>query len=164
LATSVVQNTASTTRRNKLLAWLPTVACLSMIVFFSTDTFSSRHTASVLERIIRALYGEISAYHFKLIHIFVRKAAHFSVYGTLSLSAYYSWRATLPRRVRWTFTWSGLALLLTLMAAALDELHQSFVPSRGPSIYDVLLDMMGALFVQILIATLPRFYRPRQNL
>lgn len=127
-----------------------------MIAFFSTDTFSARHTASILEKIIRAIYGEISAYHFKILHIFVRKAAHFTVYGTLSLSAYYSLRATLPRRPRWTFTWSGLALLLTLLAASLDEFHQAFVPSRGPSVYDVLLDMMGAMFVQILIASFTR--------
>src|SRR5262245_14863363 len=102
-----------------------------MIAFFSTDTFSAKHTASILERIIRAVYGEISAYHCQIIHVFVRKAAHFSVYGTLSLSAYYSWRATLPHGARWTFTWSGLAILLTLVAASLDEFHQVFVPSRG---------------------------------
>jgi VanZ family protein len=52
-----------------------------------------------------------------------------------------------------------LALLLTLIAGSLDEIHQIFVPSRGPSPYDVMLDMMGALFVQILIASFVR-YRP----
>ena len=158
MATSVVQNTAPVSLRNKLIAWLPTVACLSMIAFFSTDTFSSKHTASILERIIRAIYGEISFDHFTLIHVFVRKAAHFTVYGTLSLSAYFSWRATLPRRSRWSFIWAGLALLLTLAAASFDEFHQSFVPSRGPSAYDVMLDMMGAMFVQTLIATWTRFH------
>ena len=128
-----------------------------MIASFSTDTFSARHTASILERIIRAVYGEISFDHFTLIHVFVRKAAHFTVYGTLSLSAYFSWRATLPRRSRWSFIWAALALLLTLAAASLDEFHQSFVPSRGPSPYDVMLDMMGAMFVQTVIATFTRF-------
>ena len=160
LATSVVQNTASVPLRNKLIAWLPTVACLSMIAFFSTDTFSAKHTATILERIIRAVYGEINPDLFKFIHVFVRKAAHFTVYGTLSLSAYFSWRATLPRRSRWSFIWAGLALLLTLAAASLDEFHQSFVPSRGPSPFDVMLDMMGAMFVQTLIATFTRF-RPQ---
>jgi len=129
------------------------MAWLAMIAFFSTDTFSSEHTGSILERIIRAIYGPVSQAHFQMIHVFVRKSAHFTVYGFLSLLAYYSWRATLPRRAPWTFIWSALALLLTLLAASSDEFHQIFVPSRGPSVRDVLLDMMGAMFVQILLAT-----------
>lgn len=128
-----------------------------MIAFFSTDTFSSEHTGSILEKIIRAVYGNVSHEHFRMIHIFVRKTAHFTVYGLLSLLAFYSWRATLPRRARWTFTWSILALLVTLVAGSLDEFHQIFVPSRGPSPYDVMLDVMGAMFVQIVLASFGRF-------
>lgn len=124
-----------------------------MIAFFSTDTFSSEHTGSILEKIVRALYGPISPAHFEMLHHFVRKTAHFTVYGFLSLVAYFSWRTTLPRRSGWAFIWSLLALLVTLVAASGDEFHQRFVPSRGPSVYDVMLDMMGAMFVQILLAT-----------
>ena len=32
------------------------------------------------------------------------------------------------------------------MYAATDELHQKFVAGRGPSIRDVMIDSMGALF------------------
>src|SRR5215472_3323691 len=131
-----------------------------MIAFFSTDTFSSEHTGGILEKIIHAFYGQIAPAHLKLINILVRKTAHFSVYGLLSLVAYYSWRITVPRPARWTFTWSLLALLLTLAAASLDEFNQMFVPSRGPSVYDVLLDMMGAAFVQVLIASFARLRPP----
>lgn len=127
-----------------------------MIAFFSTDTFSAEHTGSILEKIVRAIYGNISAEHFRMLHIFIRKAAHFTVYGLLSWIAYYSWRTTLPRRERWTFTWSGLALLVTLIAGSYDEIHQIFVPSRTASPYDVMLDVMGGLFVQILIASFSR--------
>lgn len=128
-----------------------------MIAFFSTDTFSAAHTGSILWRILHAIDANITARQFEIIHHFVRKTAHFTVYGLLSLLAYYSWRVTLPRRVRWTFTWSGLAILVTLLAGSMDEIHQIFVPSRGPSPYDVMLDVSGALFVQILIASFTRF-------
>jgi VanZ family protein len=127
-----------------------------MIGAFSTDAFSSVHTGNVLLKIIHAIYGSISHHAFIVIHAFVRKAAHFIAYGTLSCLAFYSWRATLPGRTRWTFKWSGLALAITLLAASLDEFHQSFVPSRTASPQDVLLDMMGAMFVQILIASFSR--------
>lgn len=157
MSTLAVPKTPAAPLRSRLIAWLPTVIWLGMIAFFSTDTFSSEHTGSILEKIIRAVYGNISYEQFRMVHIFVRKSAHFTVYGLLSLFAFYSWRATLPRRARWTFTWSILALLITLVAGSLDEFHQVFVPSRGPSPYDVMLDMMGAMFVQILLASFVRF-------
>lgn len=159
MTTLVIQKTAPVPLKSRLIAWVPTLIWMAMIGLFSTDSFSAAHTGSILMRILRAIYPGITAQQFEIIHHLVRKAAHFSVYGLLSLLAYYSWRATLPRHVAWTFTWSGLALLLTLIAGSLDEIHQIFVPSRGPSPYDVMLDMMGALFVQILIASFVR-YRP----
>jgi VanZ family protein len=159
LSTSAVQENISQPPKNKhkVIAWLPTIVWLVMIGFFSTDTFSAHHTGSILLKIIRAVYGDISDERFQLIHVAVRKTAHFTVYGLLSGLAFYSWRVTFPRRIGWAFSWSGLALLLTLVAASLDEFHQIFVPSRGPSPYDVMLDMMGATFVQMLIAAFARF-------
>jgi VanZ family protein len=149
----VLQKTAPVPQKSKLLAWLPTLVWLAMIAFFSTDTFSAEHTGSILEKIIRAVYGNLSPEHFLLLHMFIRKTAHFTVYGLLSLFAFYSWRVTLPRRAHWTFTWCLLALLVTLIAGSSDEIHQMFVPSRTASPYDVMLDMMGAMFVQTLIAS-----------
>lgn len=160
MATLAIEKIPPAPFRKKLVAWLPTLVWLAMIAMFSTDTFSSEHTGSVLEKIVRAVYGPISPAHLKILNILVRKTAHFCVYGFLSLVAYFSWRSTLPRRARWTFTWSLLALLITLVAASLDEFHQVFVPSRGPSVYDVLLDMMGGMFVQILLATFAGRRRP----
>lgn len=163
MATLAIQKIPPPPLKKKLLAWLPTIAWLAMIAFFSTDTFSSAHTVGILEKIIRAIYGPVSPTRLWMINAFVRKTAHFTVYGFLSLLAYYSWRTTLPRRSGWVFTWSLLALLVTLIAASGDEFHQMFVPSRGPSVYDVMLDMMGATFVQILLATF-FWRRPSQKM
>ena len=57
-----------------------------------------------------------------------------------------------PERPRWTWRWSLLALLVAMTAGSLDELHQTFVPSRGPSLRDVLIDTIGAIFFQVAIA------------
>ncbi|HEV2960392.1 MAG TPA: VanZ family protein [Candidatus Angelobacter sp.] len=153
MSSSALPKPSATLFRRTFLAWLPTALWLATIASFSTDLFSSAHTGQILMKIIHAIYGPISPHAFALLHAYIRKAAHFTVYGTLSGLAFYSWRASLPGRRRWTFKWSGLALALTLLAASLDEFHQSFVPSRTASPHDVLLDMMGAMFVQIVIAT-----------
>jgi VanZ family protein len=136
----------------KIWAWLPTLIWLCVLALFSTDIFSAEHTGHLLSKVLHALFGRISAHRFQQIHFFIRKAAHFGSYGLLGALAFFSWRATLPARPRWTLRWSALAMLLVLAAASLDEFHQSFVPSRGSSVRDVLLDLTGAIFFQSVIA------------
>lgn len=136
----------------KLLMWLPTVIWLCVIASFSTDLFSASHTGSILWRILRAIYPGISLHTFRTIHFFVRKSAHFCTYGLLSVFAFFSWRGTLPRPSRWSMRWCALALALTFLAASLDEFHQTFIPSRTGTFHDVVLDMAGAAFFQLLLA------------
>ena len=114
--------------------------------------FSAEHTGGILLKVLHALFGQISAHQFQQIHFFFRKSAHFCSYGLLSALAFFSWRATLPALPRWTFRWSLLAVVLTAIAGGLDEFHQRFVPSRGPSLRDVFIDTMGAVFFQLVIS------------
>jgi len=143
------------------VAWLPTLFWLGAIASFSTDTFSSAHTGSVLLRIIHAVYGPISSDQFEQLHFVIRKTAHFTVYGILSWLAFLAWRVTLPNPRRWTPGWSGLAMTVVFAAASLDEFHQTFVPSRTGSSRDVMLDLTGALFFQIVMAVFLRKRRER---
>jgi VanZ family protein len=152
LSSSALHQTVPATPPRKLRAWIPTLLWLCVLAAFSTDMFSAEHTGGILLKIVHALFGQISAHQFLQIHFFIRKAAHFCSYGFLSALAFFSWRATLPSLPRWTFRWSLLAVLLAATAGGLDEFHQMFVPSRGPSIHDVLLDSIGAVFFQLAIA------------
>ena len=106
----------------------------------------------MLLKIFHALFGTRFDEQFDQIHFLVRKSAHFCSYGFLGALAFFSWRATLPARPRWTFRWSLLAVLVAAIAGSLDEFHQIFVPSRGPSLRDVLIDTMGGIFFQLAIA------------
>lgn len=153
MSSSVIQQTASRPPWHRLQAWLPTVLWLCVIASFSTDVFSAEHTGSILGRILHLLGPTITDEQFRTLHFLVRKTAHFTVYGLLGVFAFFSWRATVPARTRWTFRWSGLALLVVLAAAILDEFHQSFIPSRTASARDVALDVVGALCFQIIIAS-----------
>jgi VanZ family protein len=49
------------------------------------------------------------------------------------------------RSVRERYVRAGLAVLVTLLYAVTDEIHQSFVPGRGPSPVDVFIDLLGGL-------------------
>jgi len=136
---------------------------MGVIASFSTDTFSAAHTGRILRKIVDVIYPAMSSQGFETLHFFIRKSAHFTVYGILSWLAFFAWRFTVPAPRRWTFTWSGLALAVTFFTGSLDELHQSFIPSRTASFRDVMLDVTGALFFQAVIAiVLTR--RDRENL
>lgn len=81
----------------------------------------------------------------------LRKCAHFCVYaalGALLLLDSLCFAAKPPVHIL-------RALFAAALYAASDEIHQSFVPGRGPAVTDVLLDSAGALcgilFVWLLV-------------
>ncbi len=76
----------------------------------------------------------------RLDHI-IRKIAHFCIYATLgallALAFFYFEK---------TYVWHvAIPLLCGALYAAGDEIHQYFVPGRGPLFSDVVLDSSGVL-------------------
>ena len=131
-----------------LWAWWPAIAWAAMIFTMSTDTFSAEHTSRILEPVLRWLIPSLSAPQFEVIHYFIRKSAHFSEYFVFFLLLY---RAVRAGRRGWRWSWGITALLIAAAYSAADEFHQSFVPSRGSSAYDSLLDTTGAFVALIAI-------------
>ena len=102
-----------------LLRWLPAV--VMMLVIFAL----SAQSVQILPDFGWADY-------------LVKKGGHMVGYALLALSFWYAleWRSDR----RW------LAWLLAILYAITDELHQSYVPGRHPSIWDVVIfDNLGAL-------------------
>lgn len=74
------------------------------------------------------------------LNLFVRKAAHFSVYLLMSIFIY-------AEIVFWTkkYLLSIAATVgICIILAAMDEFHQSMVPGRTPLVKDVIIDCCGA--------------------
>jgi VanZ family protein len=146
-----LQTSAPHSKQHVLLWWLPTLAWLIVLAWFSTDTFSAEHTGSILWRLIHAVYGSVSLETLQEVNFFVRKSAHFLSYGFLSGVAFFAWRVTFPDVKPWLLRWSGLAVLLTLAAGSGDEVHQTFIASRTSSAHDVMIDVAGGVFFQLVI-------------
>jgi VanZ family protein len=125
-----------------LTKWTPVVAWAIIIFLFSTSYFSADNTSKFIDPILRFLMPGASAATIALAHGFVRKAAHFTNYAIL-----FWLLVSGPLRERPYFAFG-----LCVFYALLDEGHQLFVPSRGPSLYDVALDSTGALFSRFLHA------------
>ncbi len=107
-----------------------------LIAALSGPAFSFVNTGHVLDQIEQHLGLTLSDSTADLIHIVVRKGAHFILYGSLFLVLS---RGPLRNRPM-------LAVAACIAVAALDEFHQSFLPERSASFYDVMLDTSGALF------------------
>lgn len=80
----------------------------------------------------------------------VRKIAHYSIYtlvGILLMSLMSTYKIKELDRL-------AVSLIIGVIYASTDEIHQAFVPGRGPLVADVILDSMGVLtgiFIVILV-------------
>jgi VanZ family protein len=124
---------------------------LVVIAIESSDWLSSHHTGHLLFPLFHWLFG-ITPEQFEPLHAVMRKTGHVVGYGTLSVLAFRSFRASARQvRARWSLAWARNAVLLTAAVASLDEWHQTFIPSRTGTIHDVNLDTTAAIASQLLV-------------
>jgi VanZ family protein len=140
-----------------LSRYVPLVVWLCVITYASSDGFSAANTSRIIGPVVLWLFPNTSEEAMTVIHLIVRKIAHFTEYGILGFLAVRAFRtspgAYLSRH------WFVISFLLVVVYALLDEYHQSFVPSRTSSIYDSFIDMTGGLTVILLLRL---WYRERQ--
>ena len=132
-------------RRHLLRAWWPAVVWIGLIGFESTDCFSSANTIGFLYPLMVRIFGQIDPEAFFLWHHYLRKTGHVVGYGILALLLLRGWRATLARTREWHWRSAIFAWLGTAVVAAMDEWHQTFIPSRNGSVRDVALDSVAGL-------------------
>jgi VanZ family protein len=143
-----------------VLAWLRVLwpALLWAVVIFvaSTDASSSEHTGRFINPVLRWLFPSASQDSIFYLHHLVRKAAHFLEYFVFFVFLYRGIRRSRPG---WHWSWAFAAWFIAALYSALDEFHQTFVASRGPSAWDSLLDSTGALVALFTAFFLYRRYR-----
>jgi len=151
----------SVSRPNLVRAWWPAVVWTVLITFESTDFFSSRNTSGMLYTILTRLFGEINLHDFLVFHHYLRKTGHVVGYGMLSLLLLRGWRATLGRVHTLLLRAALLSWLGTAFIAGMDEWHQSYIPSRTGTIWDVALDTVaGVAFLVVAYLWLRRSESP----
>ncbi|MGE5544823.1 MAG: VanZ family protein [Bacillota bacterium] len=131
-----------------IVAWVPVVLWMMLIFFFSSQ--SATESAGISMKITQAFLGFINqvvpvfgsgTIDYSYLNHVVRKLAHFSLYMVLGILS-----ARALRKSGMT-GWKPLiaAVLICVLYAVTDELHQVFVPGRSGQISDVFIDSMGGL-------------------
>jgi len=127
--------------RGRVWRYGPLVAWVGLIFFASTGNLSGENTSLVIRPLLLWLFPDITEPELLRAHLLIRKVAHFTEYAVLALLAARAFlTSSRPRLQR---RWAAAALLLVVACALLDEYHQSFVPTRGSSIYDSMIDATG---------------------
>ncbi|MCB0216356.1 MAG: VanZ family protein [Caldilineae bacterium] len=108
----------------RLRTWLPLLAWMGLIYRFSDQPDLPQVASSWLDFLIK-------------------KGLHATAYGIL---AWLWWRALCAAGWRRPLRW---ALGLSLLYAASDEWHQTFVPGRHGQVTDVVIDGLGALAASV---------------
>ena len=156
--------TAMLDRSFKAIArnWWPVAMWLVILCVESTEYASARHTFVLLYKTC-TLFGRINPQLLLVINAVLRKGGHFTGYAIFSGLVFVACRrsqldrsASVQQRrgsilqEPWRLDWALVAVLFTLITASLDEIHQTFLPSRSGRWQDVALDTSGALLMQLL--------------
>ncbi len=140
--------------------WWPVAAGIVVIALESTEFMGADHTSSPLRWLYEAIFGPVPDDRWDNLHHLIRKSGHFIGYGAIGLAWLRAWWFTLPRS-RFLHD-SLLAIVGTALIASADEWHQTFLPNRTGSPWDVLLDCCGAITLQLLVYIFMRVFRPKK--
>ncbi|HKO62211.1 MAG TPA: VanZ family protein [Pyrinomonadaceae bacterium] len=133
----------SSTLSRRLVRYGPLLLWTGVILFASTGGFSAGNTSRIIRPLLLWLFPDITDATLTTVHFLTRKAAHFIEYAILAFLAARAFISSTrdPLRNHWViFSFVSVAAV-----AAIDELHQSFVPARTGSFYDSLIDIAGGL-------------------
>lgn len=119
------------------------------IFSMSTETFGGSRTRTWLAALLTAAHLHLTESALDLLNTMIRKLAHLSEYGVFSLLIYRSLSGAL--RFRWSPRVAGWAVLCAAAYSLSDELHQTVVPGRTPSLIDCGIDSAGALLAMLIV-------------
>ena len=135
--------------RKRLWRYGPLIIWAALIFLGSSDLLAASHTSAFLVGPLHWLFPNASDRTLAIVHLVIRKAAHFTEYTVLAWLAARAFRSSAREVFRQRWFWISLALVV--IYSLVDEFHQSFVPSRTASIYDSVIDSAGGLAALLLI-------------
>ena len=124
-------------------AWLPVAVGVCIIAMESTEAFGGDRTSSPLRWLFQLIFGPLSDPTWETMHHMIRKIRALS----------WLWSSWLGMAARLVDDLPGRAILVPMRdwrcwelrcVASWDEWHQTFLPNRTGSPWDVLLDCCGA--------------------
>lgn len=138
-----------------VILWMLLIFKLSSQVSEQSDKLSTGITEVIVKTVNKFTIN--TDFDIRTLNHYVRKNAHFFAYfilGILSLNALR--RSEVSKH-------KSIALMICVLYAVSDEVHQIFVPGRGPQVKDVFIDSSGALVGILLYLAISRAFLKRKK-
>ena len=135
-------------KRKKRIPWIAVALWMIVIFLFSAQTGNQSGNASgeVVRWVIGLFYRNFENLSpleqtriLEIVHLLIRKGAHFTEYAVLAMLVANGMAAHMPQR------WY-IPIVFSSLYAVTDEIHQYFVPERACRFLDVCIDTAGAAF------------------
>ncbi len=131
----------------RLVRHLPAILWIGMLLvifYFSSRAGSSEHSAEWLRAFLSWVAPHFAAQltetQLALLNFLFRKTGHGTGYLLLTLVGYWALRVSFGHEHAPALR---IAVIVSLLRAIVDEIHQSFVPGRTGTVMDVLIDGVG---------------------
>lgn len=110
---------------------------LWMMLIFIMSSFNSVESGNQSNFIVNLIVDVFNIDNIDLLSLIIRKLAHFTEYFILGILVY-NLISSYNKR-------TYMALIICILYAISDEVHQIFVPGRSCQMYDILIDSLGSL-------------------
>lgn len=140
-------------QKNVLRGILIVLLLCTFYIIFGCSSQDGEESGGISKRITEFILEKSSKYNSleqtkkeevsKRTERIVRKIAHFSIYTLVGflLMALFSTYENIKRKYQ-----IYISAIIGILYAFSDEIHQSFIPGRGPKITDVFIDSLGVFF------------------
>lgn len=114
-----------------------------MIFIFIMSSFNSAESSNQSNFIVNIIANIFNINNISILSLIVRKLAHFTEYFILGLLVYNLIYSNQKK--------AYFAIIICVLYAISDEIHQLFVPGRSCQVLDVIIDSSGSLLGIILL-------------
>lgn len=110
---------------------------LWMTVIFIMSSFNSTESSNQSNFIVNIIVNLFNIDNTKLLSLIIRKLAHFTEYLILGLIVY--------NMIHQYNKKNYIAIIICIIYAISDEIHQLYVPGRSCQILDMIIDTFGSM-------------------
>lgn len=143
--------------RGRIIRYAPLILWIAVIFVASSSQGAMTNTSRFIRPFLEWLFPNTPDEILTIYHGYIRKSAHFIEYAILAFWASIAfWNSSKEILRRF---WFIFALLIVGIVASIDEYNQSFNPLRTSSVYDVLLDASGGLFMVLVILIIKKLLK-----
>ena len=130
-------------KKNKIIKVI--ILILWMFVIFLLSNQTGSESTSLSDKVICSIFSNCNEDIYSLI---VRKLAHFILYFILGIFSYINFKDDKEGVIN--------AILLCILYAFTDEIHQMFIASRSGEVRDIIIDSLGSISSILLIYKLKK--------